>query len=124
FSRDWSSDVCSSDLLISTIRICCLLVMVLLVTKQGLAQINVNQTPKTATWSLNGANVTISVPTEVLTGDNIPLNITLPGAYSAACIKKVTITDGSNLQFQNSGSVALQQLGGNVFETVTPLPGN
>lgn len=111
-------------LLISTIRICCLLVLVLLVTKQGLAQINVNQTPKTATCSLNGANVTISVPTEVLTGDNIPLNITLPGAYSASCVKKVTITAGSNLQFQNSGSVALQPLGDNVFETVTPLPGN
>jgi uncharacterized repeat protein (TIGR01451 family) len=66
------------------------------------AQIIVNSTPVTSTCNIGSFGiVTIKVPTEALTGDNIPLNITLP-ATSSTCVKKVTITTSTNLNFVSS----------------------
>ncbi len=124
-------------LILSTIRICCFLVLVLLTTRQSLAQTISPSIPlqlppaitlapgnNTATCSLNGANMTINVPKEALTGDNIPLNIQIPGTFGANCETRVTITASPNLDFVTSEVVPVQSIGGNVFETVSPLPGN
>src|SRR5690606_24137820 len=93
-------------LLISTIRICCLLYLALLTTKQGAAQfapIQVNETPQVDTCQLgSGGTVTLSVPTEALTGNNIPLRINLQGSSSSNCLAKVFITASSNLEFVSS----------------------
>jgi len=114
-------------LLISTIRICCLLVLALLTTKQGAAQfapIQVNETPQVATCQLgSGGTVTLSVPTEALTGNNIPLRINLQGSSSSNCLTKVFITASSNLEFVSS-AYPFQHVGNNVYETVNPFPSN
>jgi uncharacterized repeat protein (TIGR01451 family) len=70
--------------------------------------------------------VTISVPKEVLTGDNIPLNITLPGTLPSTCTKSVKITRSSNLDFQSSGGIAFVPVAGDPMshENSTALPGN
>jgi len=96
------------------------------------AQIVLNTSPNTNTCNLSGDTVTVSVPTEVLSGDNIALNITLPGSYTASCIKTVTITKSSNLVFQStgfnpcSGAIPFADLGGGVYQNTTPptLAGN
>jgi uncharacterized repeat protein (TIGR01451 family) len=83
------------------------------------AQIVLNTSPNTNTCNLSGDTVTVSVPTEVLTGDNIALNITLPGSYAASCVKTVTITKSSNLVFQSSGAIPFTDLGGGVYQNTT-----
>lgn len=81
--------------------------LVLMMTSLGqksVAQtpIAVNNTPVIATCTLGSyGNVTIKVPTEALTGDNIPLNITLP-ATGVGCIKKIIITQSPELNFVSS----------------------
>ncbi|NGM62761.1 DUF11 domain-containing protein [Sphingobacterium sp. SGG-5] len=124
-------------LLLSTLRICGLLVLGLLMNRQSVAQtvsppipsqlppaITLTPGNNTATCSLSGAAVTISVPKEALTGDNIPLNIQVPGTFGANCQTRVTVTASSGLEFVTSEAVPVQAVGGNVFETVNPLPGN
>ncbi|WP_298286004.1 FISUMP domain-containing protein [uncultured Lutibacter sp.] len=85
------------------------------------SQIAVNTSPNTNTCNLNGDNVTVSVPTEALTGDNIPLNITLPGSYDAGCVKTVSITNSSNLIFQSSGAIPFTDMGGGTYQNA-PSP--
>jgi uncharacterized repeat protein (TIGR01451 family) len=64
--------------------------------------LTVNNTPVTGTCTLGiYGNVIFKVPSEALTGDNIPLNITIP-ATGVGCTKKVTITSSSNLEFVSS----------------------
>jgi uncharacterized repeat protein (TIGR01451 family) len=76
--------------------------------------ITANNTPVIATCNLGSyGNAQISVPTEALTGDNIPLNITFP-ATSVNCVKKVTITSSSNLNFVSS-VMAFVPAGPNVY---------
>ncbi len=113
--------------LISHTKYSCLLLVMLLTALRLSAQrpIQVDETPFIASCQLdNGSPVTVSVPSEALTGDNIALNITLPGTFSAGCVKKVTITKSPNLLFQASGGVPFQPLGGNVYESTGTLPGN
>ncbi len=103
-----------------------LLLFFLLATLSTYSQIVLNTSPNTATCNLNGALVTVSVPSEILTGDNIALNVTLPGSFSANCEKTVTITHSSNLVFQSSGGILFTPVSGNPlsYENDAPLPGN
>ncbi|NOR29440.1 MAG: DUF11 domain-containing protein [Lutibacter sp.] len=103
-----------------------MLLVILMATSIGYSQIAVNTTPNTSTCNLNGDTVTASVPTEALTGDNIALNITLPGTYDAGCVKTVTITKSSNLVFQSSGAIPFADLGGGTYQNTAPpiLAGN
>lgn len=91
-------------------------VVFLLSITTGFSQIVLNPNPNTNTCNLNGETVTVSVPSEALTGDNIPLNITLPGSYDAACVKNVSITPSSNLVFQSSGAIPFSDVGGGIYE--------
>jgi uncharacterized repeat protein (TIGR01451 family) len=102
------------------------LLVFLLGTSSGYSQIILNTAPNTNTCNLSGDNVTISVPTEVLSGDNIALNITLPGSYAASCTKTVTVTKSSNLLFQSSGAIPFSDIGGGSYQnTASPtLYGN
>jgi len=103
-----------------------MLLVILMATSVGYSQIAVNNTPNTATCNLNGDTVTVSVPTEALTGDNIALNITLPGSYDAGCVKTITITKSSNLLFQSSGAIPFTSIGSGSYQNTTPpvLSGN
>ncbi|WP_299527312.1 FISUMP domain-containing protein [uncultured Lutibacter sp.] len=103
-----------------------MLLVIFMATSIGYSQIAVNTTPNTATCSLSGNTVTASVPTEALTGDNIALNITLPGSYDAGCVKTVTITKSSNLVFQSSGAIPFADMGGGTYQNTAPpvLAGN
>lgn len=103
-----------------------LLLVFLFATTLGFSQIAVNTSPNTSTCNLSGDNVTVSVPTEALTGDNIALNITLPGSYDATCTKTVSITHSSNLSFQSSGAIPFTSSGSLTYENSAPptLNGN
>ncbi|MFC2110324.1 hypothetical protein ACFLRU_07125 [Bacteroidota bacterium] len=103
-----------------------MLLVFLFATTLGYSQISVNTTPNTSTCNLSGENVTVSVPTEALTGDNIALNITLSGAYDPSCVKTVSITHSSNLSFQSSGAIPFIIAGPNTYENSAPptLNGN
>ncbi len=102
------------------------LLVFLCTTTLAQAQIVLNTSPNTSTCNLGGDTVTVSVPTEVLTGDNIALNITLPGSYAASCVKTVTISNSSNLVFQSSGAIPFSDIGGGTYQNTTPpiLAGN
>ncbi|WP_140939582.1 DUF11 domain-containing protein [Sphingobacterium lumbrici] len=100
-----------------------LLFMVLSVVSRG--QIVLNTAPQTASCNIGSYGVmTISVPAEALTGDNIPLNITLPGTMSASCVKTVTVNTSSNLQFQVSGAIPFTMTAPQTYQNTTPLAGN
>jgi len=103
-----------------------MLLVIFMATTIGYSQIAVNTTPNTSTCNLNGDTVTASVPTEALTGDNIALNITLPGTYDAGCVKTITITKSSNLVFQSSGAIPFADMGGGTYQNIAPpvLAGN
>jgi len=98
-----------------------MLLVFLFATTLGYSQIAVNTSPNTSTCNLNGDNVTVSVPTEALTGDNIALNITLSGAYDSSCVKTVSITNSSNLVFQSSGAIPFTNMGGGTYQNA-PSP--
>ena len=98
-----------------------MLLVILMATSIGYSQIVLNTSPNTATCNLSGDNVTVSVPTQALTGDNIALNITLPGSYDAGCVKTVSITNSSNLVFQSSGAIPFTNMGGGTYQN-TPSP--
>lgn len=103
-----------------------MLLVFLFATTLGYSQIVLNTSPNTDTCSLSGDNVTVSVPSEALTGDNIALNITLPGSYDAGCVKTVSITKSSNLVFQSSGAIPFTDMGGGTYQNTAPpvLAGN
>ncbi len=101
--------------IIYTFRTYISLVFLLSVTT-GFSQIVLDPNPNTNTCNLDGDTVTVSVPSEALTGDNIALNITLPGSYDAACVKSVSITSSSNLVFQSSGAIPFSDIGGGVYQ--------
>jgi len=98
-----------------------MLLVFLFATTIGNSQIAVNTSPNTSTCNLSGDNVTVAVPTEALTGDNIALNITLPGSYDAGCVKTVSITNSSNLIFQSSGAIPFTDMGGGTYQNA-PTP--
>jgi uncharacterized repeat protein (TIGR01451 family) len=98
-----------------------MLLVFLLATTLTYAQIVLNTTPNTSTCNLSGDNVTVSVPSEALTGDNIALNITLPGSYDAGCVKTVSITSSPNLSFQSSGAIPFIDMGGGTYQNA-PSP--
>lgn len=103
-----------------------MLLVFLFATLSGYTQIVLNTSPNTSTCSLSGDLVTVSVPTEALTGDNIALNITLPGTYDVSCIKTVTVTKSSNLLFQSFGAIPFVDIGGGSYQNTMPptLAGN
>lgn len=98
-----------------------MLLVFLFATTLGYSQIVLNTSPNTDTCNLSGDNVTVSVPSEALTGDNIALNITLPGSYDAGCVKTVSITNSSNLVFQSSGAIPFTNIGGGTYQN-NPSP--
>ncbi|MFK5958610.1 MAG: hypothetical protein QM495_07025, partial [Lutibacter sp.] len=98
-----------------------MLLVFLFATTLGYSQIVLNTSPNTDTCNLSGDNVTVSVPSEALTGDNIALNITLPGSYDAGCVKTVSITNSSNLVFQSSGAIPFTNMGGGTYQN-NPSP--
>ena len=85
------------------------------------AQLTVNNTlvVKTCNLGIYG-NATISAPTEALTGDNISLSITFP-MTAIGCVKKVTITNSSNLTFVSSSTISLIPAGTNMYTNSTVL---
>jgi len=93
----------------------------LFATTLGYSQIVLNPATNTATCNLSGGVVTVSVPSEALTGDNIALNITLQGSYDAGCVKTVSITNSSNLVFQSSGAIPFTNMGGGTYQNA-PSP--
>ncbi len=112
--------------LIYTLKTYMLLVF-LLATASCFSQIVLAPGNNTATCNLGAYGpVTILVPKEALTGDNIALNITLPGTLPANCTKSVKITRSSNLDFQSSGAIPFTVDPGNPlsYENNTPLAGN
>jgi uncharacterized repeat protein (TIGR01451 family) len=104
-----------------------MLLVFLLTAATGFSQIILAPGNNTATCNLGAYGpVTILVPKEALTGDNIALNITLPGTLPANCTKSVKITRSSNLDFQSSGAIPFTVDSGNPlsYENNTPLAGN
>tara|TARA_R110001583_G_scaffold163880_2_gene316352 strand:- start:7406 stop:11344 length:3939 start_codon:yes stop_codon:yes gene_type:complete len=103
-----------------------MLLVILMATSIGYSQIAVNTTLKTSTCNLGGETVFITVPTEALTGDNIPLNITLSGSYDSSCTKSVKITRSSNLLYQTSAAFPFSPVFGDPqsHEIDTPLVGD
>ena len=98
-----------------------MLLVFLFATALGYSQIVLNTSPNTDICNLSGDNVTVSVPSEALTGDNIALNITLPGSYDAGCVKTVSITNSANLVFQSSGAIPFTNMGGGTYQN-NPSP--
>ena len=99
----------------------------LLWAAKGMAQLQIDNSPATASCNLgNFGAITISVPHEALTGDNIPLNITLPGTIPASCVKTVTVTHSAELQYQGNGAIAFDTVPGDPFsyQNSDPLNGN
>lgn len=99
----------------------------LLWADRSMAQLSVDQSPVTASCNLGSYGpITISAPREALTGDNIPLNITLPGTIPANCIKTVTVTRSSELQYQGDGAIAFDAVQGDPlsYQNSAPLNGN
>lgn len=89
------------------------------------AQIILNPVVNSGTVALGSyGNATVSVPGEALTGDNISLNITLPGTLPANCTKSVEVTRSNNLLFQSSGAIPFTSIGSTTHKTTTPLAGN
>lgn len=104
-----------------------MLLVVLCITANNYSQIVLAPGNNTATCNLGAYGpVTISVPKEALTGDNIALNITLPGTLPAGCTKSVKITRSTNLDFQSSGGIIFAPVMGDPqsHENSTVLPGN
>lgn len=94
---------------------------------RGMAQLQIDDRPVTTSCNLgNFGAITISAPREALTGDNIPLNITLPGTIPANCIKTVTVTRSAELQYQGNGAIAFGTVTGDPFsyQNSAPLNGN
>lgn len=92
-----------------------------------MAQLQIDQSPVSATCNLAGYGpVTISAPREALTGDNISLNITLPGTIPANCVKTVTVTRSAELQYQGAGAIAFVPVPGDPqsHANSVPLVGN
>lgn len=104
-----------------------LLFVFLMTTLTGYTQIILNPAVNSGTVALGSyGNATISVPSEALSGDNISLNITLPGTLPATCTKKIQVTRSSNLLYQSSGAIPFSVVVGNplAYENNTPLAGN
>lgn len=104
-----------------------LLFLLLTTSLSGYAQIVLNPAQNVATCNLGAyGNATISVPSEALTGDNIALNITLPGTFPATCTKTVQVSRTSNLLFQSSGAIPFSVVPGNPLALMnsTALAGN
>jgi len=97
-----------------------LLIGLLVLPVNGLAQsftpINPDTTRVTSTCSVNGGNFHISVPHEVLSGDMIPLNITLPGTLPDTCQVTVSIqysSPNNKLQYGTSSNIQFYPSGNN-----------
>ncbi len=72
---------------------------------QNFQPINVDTTPVSQSCNVNGGNFTATVPAEALSGDLIPLNITLPGTLPDSCAVNISISYSSpnnKLQFVSS----------------------
>lgn len=103
------------------------LLVFLLATVSGFSQIVLAPGVNTSSCTLGSYGAaTISVPKEALTGDNIALNITLPGTLPSNCTKTVKITRSSNLDFQSSGAIPFSPVIGDPlsYENSVTLPGN
>lgn len=88
-------------------------------------QIVLNTSPQSASAPIgNYGNLIVSVPSEALTGDNIPLNITLPGLVPASCVKTVTITHSNELVYQTHGTEPFSAIGPNTHQNSGILAGN
>ena len=104
-----------------------LLLVFLLASISGFSQIVLAPGVNTSSCNLGAYGpVTVTVPKEALTGDNIALNITLPGTLPAGCTKSVKITRSTNLDFQSSGGIGFAPVMGDPqsHENSTALPGN
>lgn len=97
-----------------------------LIANAQFTPINVNTSLNTDNCNANGGVFGVSIPNEALTGDNIPLNITLPGTLDPSCDVNIDISYSSpnnKLSFVTSGNVAFTQTG-NTLTTTNSLPGN
>ena len=102
-----------------------LLLLFMLLYVAGRGQIVLDTSPQSMSCPIGSfGSMNISVPSEALSGDNIPLNITLPGTMSASCIKTVTVTHSNNLQFQTSGGVGFMPIAPQTYQNASPLSGN
>ncbi len=93
---------------------------------QNFTPIQLNTAPNTASCTSDGSTFTASVPSEVLSGDNIPLNITIPGTLDPTCDVDISINYSSpnnKLQYVTSSNVAFTSTSGSIG-TTNPLPGN
>ena len=93
---------------------------------QNFTPIQLNTIPNTASCTSDGGTFTASVPSEVLSGANIPLNITLPGTLDPTCEINISINYSSpnnKLQYVTSSNVNFTAISGNI-STINPLQGN
>ena len=82
-----------------------------------------NTAPQIDSCGVTDGTFSINVPTEALSGANIPLNITLPGTLDAACNVGISIDFSQNLDFVSSGNVSFSQ-SGNTLTSTAALAGN
>jgi uncharacterized repeat protein (TIGR01451 family) len=76
--------------------------------------------------NINGHQFAVSLQNEILTGDNVALNINLPGTMSDTCSIDISISYSSpnnKLNFVSSPAVSFNQSGG-TLTTSQSLPGN
>ena len=93
---------------------------------QNFTAIQLNTTPNIDSCSSDNSTFGASIQREVLSGDNIPLNITLPGTLDPNCDVTIQIdyaSPNNKLQFDSSPNVTFAQ-NGNILTTSTPLEGN
>lgn len=105
----------------------CLFVISILFSLSGQAQfqpIQINNAVNSNTCNLNGEKITVTVASEVLSGDNIQLNINLPGTYPQNCIKTVRITPSNNLIYTGSTTIPFSTSGSSIVSDPSALPGN
>jgi uncharacterized repeat protein (TIGR01451 family) len=91
------------------------------------AQIQLSQAVNSSTCALGTfGNFTVSTPSEVLSGGNVFLNITIPGGAPSSCEYELDVEYTGNLDYQTTGAVSMvpKPLATNTLTNVTVLPGN
>ena len=95
------------------------------VCAQSPQPLQVDHSPVSASCNINGHTFSVSAPHEALTGEHIPLNITLPGTLDPACTVDVEITFQSpNGKIHFVASSIGFNASGNTLNSATPFSGN
>ncbi len=95
------------------------------VRAQSPQPLQVDHSPVSASCNINGQTFSISAPHEALTGENIPLNITLPGTLDPSCTVDVDVSYQSpNNKIHFVASSIGFNTSGNTLSSAVPFSGN